>query len=77
MQTRALDLQGNGRWCSSTGSRRPFAAISDVGLQEIQDAPPTTLNDEDTSNAYHPFGVSDNDNINLQPTTHSGHSTVS
>ena len=42
--------------------------MSDVGPQEIQDAPPTTLNDKDTSNAYHPFGVSDNDNINPQPT---------
>ena len=40
----------------------------DVEPQEIQDAPPATLNDEDTSNAYHPFGVSDNDNINPQPT---------
>ena len=40
----------------------------DVEPQEIQDAPPTTLNDKDTSNAYHPLGVSDNVNINPQPT---------
>ena len=41
----------------------------DVEPQEIQDAPSATLDDdEDPSNTFHPFGVSNNDDIDQQHT---------
>ena len=40
----------------------------DIEPHEIQDPPSATLDDEDTSNTFHPFGVSNNDDTNPQHT---------